>query len=386
LGGLPRVGTAQGIAEQVRIPTSAFDGSSGNLRTLSGELDLQPGYFINAGPTTPSDDPGAASQPLPRFSGLNTPLIFSQEESVNIADDAIVHGLIDARLGITNKSDTRVAWPVVIFDDLSISGDRNAGNPGNLTVRGNISNSGTLVVGGANLQSQVTGNLRVIGGGLSVTGSSRFLSTLNVDQGFTAGRAGSISNITGRLNLRDGDLWVTDGKTNLRDARIMGEFSTDGTATLNGRTTLNEELTVNNRSTLNGALTLLGAANISGKTDIGGSLTVQNSANFLSSINSQSTIRANEIGRFYNVTGASIHQADTTNWKLMSTASCEAADDILLSCEINYANASNSKPTGGDVYATRIDGTCTVKARKLTAASPNFGNMKAQATCFSPNG
>lgn len=88
-----------------RIPQAAVS-QQGVVRSLeNGEIEIAPGDEIPVGRNRPAegDTPGTPSQPLPTFSGINTPLWTNELGPVQIADDLIVHGITDVRMGFMNN-------------------------------------------------------------------------------------------------------------------------------------------------------------------------------------------------------------------------------------------------------------------------------------------
>lgn len=87
-----------------------LDVTSGGLtdRDNSPSVNLDAGIDIvstNAG-GRPSGTPGAATQPLPQFSGINAPIWISANGPAQIFDDLVVEGVLDARVGFVNSGPT----------------------------------------------------------------------------------------------------------------------------------------------------------------------------------------------------------------------------------------------------------------------------------------
>lgn len=127
--------------------------------------------------TNGPDTAPPASSPIPKFSGLDVPWLLNSNttprsgqpslpQPLEIADDAILHGLNDVRIGLLNNSTKYVcnpispdscgyvSNPVYIYDDLSVNGYLNAGNAfGTNQINGDLILNGNL---------RVTGNLKAI--------------------------------------------------------------------------------------------------------------------------------------------------------------------------------------------------------------------------------
>lgn len=161
-----------GIAYGSVIPLPNPPISSGGIvrNPDPGAVDLSQG--VDSGPTVPSIPVGSSSSlPVPHFAAVDAPVWFTDAaRSVQISNDVTAHGFVDAQMGLVNSqtaapAGTGLVTPVTVYDDLYVAGN-GASEPGNVVIKG------ALTIGQVNSTSQVTGDLNVTSGGLTVAGGN----------------------------------------------------------------------------------------------------------------------------------------------------------------------------------------------------------------------
>lgn len=360
---------AQTISTRIDIPgVQDITSSVNRLRTFTtGGVDLRIGDVLELNANNPSSTPGD-NQPLPKFSGVNTPVILSENGPVNIADDAIAHGFIDIHGGIVNTDyigrhdrlcadcddniDEIIQQPVIILDDVAINNGTEGG--GELRVNGQI-------------HSQT---------GISTNGY------VSAQDSLTAGKVGSTSQITGSLNIVGGNVTIT-GTT-----RTLGNLTVGPAGTGNGVLTVNGEV----------QSTSARIKNITAE-----SLNVGNDVSINGELSVQGRLTGSSFGKLYDAFG-DVSPITSENWQKISEVSCNNKD-ILLSCDAYWGEIDNQivPPSTNTVewYAGHMPtgdypsndpkvfyrNKCTVFARKKLPANPDIaGKLTAQAMCFNPMG
>ncbi|MBI5412764.1 hypothetical protein HZA42_00265 [Candidatus Peregrinibacteria bacterium] len=186
------------------------DPASPPRTTITNAVDLSGG--VNLGQNAPNGNPGnSATQPVPKFSGINTPWVVNDAGPVQIPDDAVLYGLTDIKGAIIN---TKSGQPVKIFDSVSIQGDArfdgrlvsnatpNANGVRNLAV---IPNAGGYSVN-LDVQGSVgaTGNI-TLGGNLttSTAPDGNGIRTLNINplSGALKVQVNGNESVTQKLNV-----------------------------------------------------------------------------------------------------------------------------------------------------------------------------------------
>ncbi|MBP9717715.1 hypothetical protein KBD59_00250 [Candidatus Gracilibacteria bacterium] len=203
---IPLGATAQ--AQQVTVPASPYSNIAGQvLRDVTGgAVVIQPGGNISLGSTTPNGAPGAATQPVPRFSAINAPIWINQNGPAQVGDDLMVQGLGDFRMGITNTTPgvPGAVNPLRIYDEVEIIGNNN--ESGNLRVTGGLSVSGQSNGNAGAVPNRITGDLTLRGAVNLSLGSDLLLSSGSLLSGpgtmvIGAADGSSRHQITGSLNL-----------------------------------------------------------------------------------------------------------------------------------------------------------------------------------------
>lgn len=265
------------------------------LPDANGVRDIQGGAIsVSEGVTLienlPTDSPGSDTQPLPSFSGINTPVWISEQGPVQIVDDAILWGLNDVRVGLINNgtSTTTAATfdgsrstadistpgfiksliptaraqaasgqqepqttqttasinlhPVTIYDDLLVNGN-GASEPGEIRANGVIQAGAGITSTG---QIQSTGDLTILDGNLTVDGNAVIGTFADPKQIMVTGGTTLLGNVA--IGLPEtpkglalyGDLAIEGNTTSYGDVQI-GLPSSLGhkTLTVNGTTTVN---------------------------------------------------------------------------------------------------------------------------------------------------
>lgn len=343
--------SAQVGSNSVTVPSSAY--SDGYLRIIqNGSVVIRSGDVISLGSARPEGDPGSTVPPLPKFSGINTPLLVSQDGPVHVGDDVVILGLTDARLGITNKKQEENVdadadpqevvpnYPVRIYDDLVVSGN-GAREPGNVTISGTLT-AGPVNVGTVGGLSQITGNVRIIGGNVTVGGEAT-ITGRTIQQGpLIVGRAEAKQNLT---------VW---GTVFADSVRATAATVLEGTVTISGDTVFTRNVD-------------FGSAQVPIDVDVFGTLT------------------ASQIGSFAESTSQVVSTSavgSATSW--VSVVRQCAANTVLVRCTPEISLAGGGLPTDGSWFTTAGAGVCRVFARRTSSNAPHF-NASARALCFNPN-
>ncbi|MBI5412766.1 hypothetical protein HZA42_00275 [Candidatus Peregrinibacteria bacterium] len=148
--------TSSTTGTRVSLPDSSTN-TDGTVRSITRDVNVD--FGVDIGPNIPSGAPGSsATQPLPKFSGINAPVWINSTGPVQVGDDMIVYGITDVRNGLVNNGPNAGAAAAAAGETLTV----NAYPAGN-TAKKYLSSAGAPLgsIGGFSFSSVYNKNVKI---------------------------------------------------------------------------------------------------------------------------------------------------------------------------------------------------------------------------------